>query len=389
MRAILRAFLLVLLLPWAAAADPPLVLGVDRVEETAGPRLVFDLSGPARVEPFTLTDPPRIVLDFPALAWPGGPPRTGPRGVAAIRFGLFRPGRMRMVIELDRPMLLREAFVAPRGGHHRLEIALAPSDSESFAAATGRPAAALWTAARRPSPASPGQIVVAIDPGHGGIDPGAEIDGLREKDIVLEIGLMLAERIDATGGMVPFLTREDDRFVPLAERIRLARAAGAHLFLSLHADSLRWGEVSGMSVYTLSPTGSDAAADAFAERENRADVLAGADLAGVADDVTRLLIDLARRASGAESMRLAESLLAGLGDGVDLLDTRPHRRGNFYVLKAPDMPSALIELGFLTSEADRARLRDPAWRARVVARIVAGVEAWAAGASPGFLGRGG
>jgi len=177
--------------------------------------------------------------------------------------------------------------------------------------------------------------------------------------------------------------------VPLAERIRLARAAGAHLFLSLHADSLRWGEVSGMSVYTLSPTGSDAAADAFAERENRADVLAGADLAGVADDVTRLLIDLARRASGAESMRLAESMIAALGDGVDLLDTRPHRRGNFYVLKAPDMPSALIELGFLTSEADRARLRDPAWRARVVARIVAGVEAWAAGASPGFLGRGG
>jgi len=229
--------------------------------------------------------------------------------------------------------------------------------------------------------------VVAIDPGHGGIDPGARRAGLVEKEIVLAMGRMLAERIRAAPGLTPYLTRETDVFVPLGERIRRARAAGAHLFLSLHADALQWGEATGVSVYTLSRAGADSAADAFAERENRSNVLAGAELSGVGDDVTRLLIDLARRGATDQSVKLAGSLVSALGQGVDLLDTRPHRRGNFYVLKAPDLPSVLIELGFLTSAEDRARLRDPVWRERVIGQIVAGIRAWIAVADPAYLGR--
>jgi N-acetylmuramoyl-L-alanine amidase len=186
-------------------------------------------------------------------------------------------------------------------------------------------------------------------------------------------------------GFQAALTRRDDRFVPLRGRVRMAHAAGAHLMLSLHTDTLESGEAEGASLYTLSREGTDDAADAFAERENRADILAGADLSGAEDDVTRLLIALARRGTEAESVKLAETLVDALRGTTRLLDTRPHRRGNFFVLKAPDLPSVLIELGFLSSPADRARLADPDWNARMADALAQGVADWAKLASPGFL----
>lgn len=181
------------------------------------------------------------------------------------------------------------------------------------------------------------------------------------------------------------MTRIDDRFLPLRERLKIAREAGAHLLVSLHTDSLASGEADGASVYTLDREGTDSAAEAFAERENRADVLAGVDLAGEGDDLARLLIDLARRGSRAESVKLADLIVEALDGRVALLDTRPHRRGNFFVLKAPDLPSVLVELGFLSSELDRARLVDPAWRRAMAEGIATGIARWVAVASPGFI----
>lgn len=377
----LAGLLLAALLCAPAAAEAPRVTGFEHRVEADGLSLRLALSAGTQLSRFTLADPPRLVLDFPALDWPGGPPEADDLpGIEAIRYGRFGPGRMRIVIALDAPMAVETRMA----DGPVLEIALGPTDPVRFREAAGWPDAARWTPGPLPEPPGEG-IVVAIDPGHGGIDPGAERGGLVEKEIVLEIGKLLAARIAEVPGLVPFLTRTDDRFIPLGGRIRLARAAGAHLFLSLHADALQYGEATGVSVYTLSERGADSGTEAFVARENRVDVLAGADLAGTADDVTRVLIDLARRSTQAESARLADGLVAALSEGVDLLDTRPHRRGNFYVLKAPDLPSVLIELGFLTSAEDRARLMDPGWRARVTERIAAGVLDWSARAGPGFL----
>ncbi len=335
---------------------------------------------------FTLTGPERLVVDLPPFAWAAGAPAP-PTGIAAVRHGLFSHEVGRVVLELERPFRVVHAATQPGRAGWRFEMRLEPVSLAEFAATAGWPEGALWRPdpARRLARPRAGDVLVAVDPGHGGIDPGASVDGLVEKDLVLDFGRALAEAIDAREGFSAVMTREDDRFVPLRGRMQIARTAGAHLMLSLHADSLASGQADGVSVYTLSRIGTDDAADAFAERENRSDVLAGANLSGAEDDVTRLLIELARRGSGDESIKLAQSLVGALEGRVELLHTRPHRRGNFFVLKAPDLPSALVELGFLSSARDRDRFVDPEWRARAVAAIVDGIVAWTEVASPGFL----
>jgi len=224
-----------------------------------------------------------------------------------------------------------------------------------------------------------------IDPGHGGIDPGASSHGLIEKTLVLRFSERLRRHIEAVPGLTARVTREDDRLVPLRERLRLAREARAHVMISLHTDALAEGKADGVSFYTLSNEGVADARQAFVDRENRADVLAGADLEGEADDVTQLLIDLARRGTNDQSIRLAGHMRDMLEGEIPLLRTRPHRYGNFYVLKAPDMPSVLVELGFLDSAKDRKRLTDVVWQERVAARLATAVERWAAEAPEGFL----
>lgn len=374
--------------PRAEDAGPPLAItGLAHRAEGGRLRLAVGLGGEARWSLFHLVDPWRLVIDLPPFAWTGADPALAlPPGIRAIRHGLFRHDTGRIVLELERPMAVAQALtrIGPAPARLTLELLLEPVAADAFAAGAGWPDGAHWDA---PGPAVPegGGILVAIDPGHGGLDPGATVEGLVEKHIVLDFGRLLVAEINARPGLTAFLTREDDRFVPLRERVRIAREAGAHLLVSLHTDSVAAGGADGASVYTLSREGTDSAADAFAERENRADVMAGVDLGGEEDDVTRLLIELARRGSGEESIRLAEAIIAALRPGAKLLDTRPHRRGNFFVLKAPELPSVLVELGFLSSPADRARLADPDWRLRMAAGIADGVAGWLAGASPGFL----
>ncbi len=377
--------------PAEAAERPPLeIRGVEaRVVPTGqGPGL--EIAIVANREPlptlFTLTGPERVVLDLTPFTWGAGTPAL-PEGIAALRHGLFTHELGRIVLDLARPFRVARAASRPAGGGWRFEMLLVPTSPDEFAATAGWPEAALWRPdpTRRLAKPGAGDILVVIDPGHGGIDPGASVEGLLEKHLVLAFSKELAEAIAAQDGFVVVMTRDADVFVPLRGRVQFARSVGAHLMLSIHADKLASGGADGLSVYTLSRVGTDDAADAFAARENRSDVLAGANLAGAEDDVTRLLIELARRGSINESIKLADALIAELEGRVELLNTRPHRRGNFFVLKAPDLPSVLVELGFLSSARDRHRFADPAWRDETIGGIVEGILAWTKVASPGFL----
>jgi N-acetylmuramoyl-L-alanine amidase len=230
-----------------------------------------------------------------------------------------------------------------------------------------------------------GEIIIAIDPGHGGIDPGASANGLTESQVVLEFSHRLAVRLGQVPGFRPVLIRSDDTFLTLSQRIRLAREHGAHALISIHADTTREGRAAGAHVYTLSREGTDEAASDLAKRENRADVLGGVSLAGESDDLTALLVDLAQRGTSVEAEKLGAAVLTAMEGNVTLLPTQPHRRANFRVLKAPEIPSILVELGYLSNEEDRQRIESAQWRDRMAVALALGIQRWTRIASPGYL----
>ena len=375
----LFAFALIRLLlaaPLCAGGAPPAGLSASAIAVQADADrtiVTLRLDGQPDFESFALTDPDRLVLDFPEMAWPAAPP--APAGLAAgLRYGLAAPGRSRLVIDLAAPARLAAARYRAEGGGAALSLELAPESRAAFDAAAGWPPA---LGPLVPGPAPADRLRIALDPGHGGIDGGAVRGGLTEKTVTLAFARALAQRLEAAGFEVT-LTRDRDVFVPLDERVRRAAAARADLLLSLHADVVLRGEASGVSVYTLSAEASDAEAAALAERADAADALAGGAAAGAGRDVARALIDLVRADALAASGRLGETLVAAFRSRVPVLSGRPLRSAGFRVLKSPDIPSALIELGFLSSAEDRARLTDPEWRDRAIAAVVAAVEGWAA-----------
>uniref|UniRef100_UPI0039B8BAF2 N-acetylmuramoyl-L-alanine amidase family protein n=1 Tax=Albidovulum sp. TaxID=1872424 RepID=UPI0039B8BAF2 len=219
-------------------------------------------------------------------------------------------------------------------------------------------------------------LVVVLDPGHGGIDPGAEAGPVHEAGVMLGFARELAEVL-RRAGMTVVMTREEDVFVPLETRVSVARATGADVFLSLHADALAEGEATGATVYLLADEASDAASARLAERHDRADLLAGIDLAGQDDLVAAVMMDMARTETRPRSERLAAALAAAIKGKGGRMHRHPVQQAAFSVLKSPDIPSVLLEVGFLSSEADRKRLSDPAWRARMQEAILAALAAWA------------
>ncbi len=376
----------------ARASDVPVVSGMSYGVHQDRVRVILDISSEPGFAAFTLSDPDRLVIDLPELEWEL--PATDHEGpapyVKEIRYGLFRRDRARIVMDLTRPVHVERIFTQPPRGNEpaRLVIDLSPASREAFNARAGWPEKARWQddtpfAAKR----SDGDVVVAIDPGHGGIDPGASGGNLVEKDIVLAFSQVLAAELESRQGIAPFLIRSTDEFVPLSQRVARAHAAGANLLISVHADAVAEGIANGLSVYTLSEKGSDDAAEALAARENRADVIAGADLGGETDDLTRLLVELAQRGTQVESIKLAQAVVGSLGEGLELLRSRPMRQAGFRVLKAPDLPSILLELGILNSRRDQKRLSDPEWRKTAARAVSDGIERWIEKASPGFLRR--
>jgi N-acetylmuramoyl-L-alanine amidase len=304
------------------------------------------------------------------------------RRVTAVRAGLFRPGWSRLVLQLDGPYGIALSGMQTGAGA-QVTLRLEPITAEDFAARAALAEPADWALpdpADLPAPMrrGAGPVVVLLDPGHGGIDPGAERDGHTEAQLMLTFARELKEVLVRDGGFEVAMTRDDDIFVPLETRITLARAAGAHVFVSLHADALAEGEAVGATLYTLSDEASDEAAAALAERHDRDDLLAGVDLADQDDVVAHVLMDMARTETQPRTDRLALALETAIKAADLKMHRRPRQSAGFSVLKSPDIPSILIELGFLSSARDLARLTDPDWRAKMAVAIRDGLRTWAA-----------
>ena len=344
-------------------------------------RLALSQPVPWRVR--LLDMPPRLVLDtrevdFSQMA---AVPRDGAR-VVDIRAGVFRPGWSRLVMELSGPFAVTAAAMETGGDGAIISLTLAPTDAADFAALAAKPEPEGWGLPKPADvplvlPRGAGPLVVVLDPGHGGIDPGAERGNQREADLMLTFARELKEALQRGGDALVILTREDDVFVPLETRISIARAAGAHVLLSLHADALAEGNASGATIYTLSQDATDLATQALAERHDRDDLLAGVDLTEQDDLIANVLMDMARTETAPKVDRLALALRDAIKAEGLRMHSRPLQTGGFSVLKSPDIPSVLIELGFLSSPRDLERLTDPAWRGRMIAALQAGLKAWA------------
>jgi N-acetylmuramoyl-L-alanine amidase len=279
-----------------------------------------------------------------------------------------------MVALLQEPLDVETAeMTVAEDGSAQLLVDLVPVTAEDFreSAEDEHPRFAARGAGR-------GLPIIAIDPGHGGIDPGAEADGLNEADLMLDVGRRLKEDLMRTGRYDVVMTREEDVFVPLETRLTLAREAGADVFLSLHADALAegTGSATGVTLYTLSPDAEAQAADRLTEQHEGDDVLTGVDLTDTGDDVTVALLDLARQDSAPRSDALTNAMLQTFQASGLTLNSRPWRQANLSVLKSAGTPSVLIELGFLSSAEDRERLRSEEWRASASLAIRDAIMLW-------------
>lgn len=375
----------------------PVVIDVRIGGHADRTRFVVEFSDPVKFRIFTLASPDRLVIDMPEVLWrlkgPSAPSGTG--AVRSYRYGLFRPGNSRFVIDLNRPVKTGEPMILPPqdGYGYRLVLDLFPATQAAFEQTAGWPAdlrareqAAAELASlppeMAPAPPStapvsgpePSRKVVVIDPGHGGIDSGTiGVTGLQEKDVVLDQGMRLAKVLRARGYTV-YLTRTTDVFIPLYSRAPFARRHHADLFVSLHADSNPNPSVQGASIYTLSERGSDKEAAALAQKENQSDIIAGIDLSGDNSSVASILIDMTQRDTMNRSSRFAQTLVHQLSGVTDVLAREPHRSANFVVLRAPDVPAVLIELGYLSNDADCRQMATSVWRNRVAGALADAVE---------------
>lgn len=347
-----------------------------------GAALELKLSQGVPFRLFTLDEPPRLVLDFREVDWTGLSQEAFDQAhsVLAVRFGGFRPGWSRMVLDLARPMLVGQSDMRIDGetAAADLKVMLREVDPDEFAAASMPPSDPAWGVppakeARKPAK---NHLTVVLDPGHGGIDPGAERDGLTEKDLMLLFALELRDELMRNDGIDVILTRDEDMFVSLERRVALAHEAGADIFISLHADVLTEGRAHGAVAYTLSEQASDEASRLLAERHDRDDILAGVDLTGRDDVVADVLLDLARMETQPRAVALARHIANGLKSAKVPLNRHPHREAAFSVLKAADIPSVLLEIGFLSSDRDLTNVSNPAWRAGAAQGLANGIRAW-------------
>ena len=356
----------------------PDVTGVRTGQHGAKTRFVLDVGERIDYRVFLLADPYRVVIDLPELVWriPDDAGRVGRGLIRSFRYGRFRPGTSRVVLDLARPAGIDRVFLLPPKGkyRYRLVLDLAPLDREAFLAATRkwRPPAPEPVPAPPPvKPSAPDRKpMIVIDAGHGGIDPGTiGRRGTREKVITLATALELRRRLLAGRRYRVVMTRERDVFLRLRERVRIAERAGGDLFISIHADSISDRRVRGATVYTLSEKASDKEAASLAARENKADLIAGIDLKAQTDDVTRILIDLAQRETMNHSAKFAQILVPELAKEIRV-QRIGHRFAGFRVLTGLEVPSVLIELGYLSNRRDERMLTSPKRRAAVVQALI-------------------
>lgn len=377
---------------WAVSATAQDLSGLARVDMSAsgvqdgwfgGTRLTLALSQGVPFRVFVLDNPARLVADFREVDF-AGVTAEALRGesarISGLRFGTFKPGWSRLVADLAEPMLPVEIAmpVDQSSGQARMTILLEAVGAEAFAARAGAPVNPDWAVqtAVPPPISDDDSFVVVIDPGHGGVDPGAVRDSTTENELMLGIAVALRDALRRAGGVEVVLTRERDEFVSLTGRVALAHQVGADAFISLHADSLSQGRARGATVYSLSDEASDAASAQLAAQHDRSDIIAGVDLSGTDDQVAAVLMDLARVETMPRTHDLAASLMDSMRAAGGPMNKRPRREASFSVLKSADIPSVLVELGYLSDNRDLANLRNAVWRAAMVEAMATGILAW-------------
>jgi len=376
----LGRFLLGLFIPLiltGAAVAAPTVSAVRIGPSPERTRFVLELSDSVQYQILTLTDPYRVVIDFQYLDWSVNDDDVKPAGlITSIRFGRFTQQTSRVVLDLAGPAEAAKAFILPRQGNYpvRFVLDLKPVSAQTFAAEANKPYRAPAFDPVTPAIVAPvqtsGKHIVVVDAGHGGIDPGTlGRFGPDEKVVTLSVARELKRELEATGRYTVVLTRDHDIFLPLRERVEVARHADADLFISIHADSISNARVRGATVYTLSEKSSDREAAALAQKENRSDIIAGVNLSGESDDVTNILIDLAQRETMNNSAEFAQMLVPELGHNIRM-GNNPHRFAGFVVLKAPDVPSVLIEVGYLSNKEDAKMMYSKSGQKDIAAAIV-------------------
>lgn len=378
----------------AAVSNFPIASDARLAGDAKQTRFVLDLDKPVQHRAFALADPYRVVIDLSQVSFqlPAGVGIAGRGLVKAFRYGLVMPGGSRIVFDLTGPAKIANSYVleAANGQPSRLVIELVEVDRAAFLQSLApeprpelRPAIVEANAAVAPAkPAGPpdARPVIVIDPGHGGPDNGTQAGGsdFMEKNLVLTFGLALRDRIQKSGKYRVVMTRDDDTFVPLDERVRIARSQSAALMVSIHADALPRGEgdARGATIYTLSEKASDSEAERLAEAENRSDAIAGVTISAepvVAD----ILIDLAQRETRTFSNRFARILMGEMKTTVRM-HKHPLKSAGFRVLKAPDVPSVLVELGYVSNKGDREHLVSESWRNRTAGAMAQAIDAFLA-----------
>jgi N-acetylmuramoyl-L-alanine amidase len=371
---------------FAGDAAAPVAVGVRLSQDENGAKLVFDLSRRVDANASALAAPDRIVVDMPEVNFQldpsadrvGAPPNASL--VKGFRFGLLAPGKSRVVIDLARaacPADISTRPIVEGEPAARLVIELKPCDPSVFAALVRSPAASTAGASAAPAPPPP---VIVLDPGHGGVDSGARgLRGVQEKTLVFDFCAELKRQLDATKRYSIVMTRDGDQYVDLDDRVDIARKANASLFISVHADTLSEDAfVSGSTVYTVADRASDAEAARIAARENAAGRRPGDGSRLENPDVADILFDLGRR----ETRMFAHIFSRGLIDnlqGAVKLNHNPERSAGFVVLKAPEFPSVLVELGYLSNAQDVKSLASPDWRGKAAGAMVKAVDAFFAG----------
>jgi len=360
----------------ASAERLPVIFGARVGVHPDSTRLVFEMDRAVPYKIFTLADPFRVVIDFPEVSWLVSDARMrAPNGlVSRFRFGLFQPGNSRVVVDVAAPASVTRHFLLPRKKNRpwRFVVDLKLVSREVYFAGARSAQSENWVerkhsfktanGLKKPRRSNRLRRVIVLDPGHGGVDPGTVgVTGSYEKNITLAVAKAAKKEMEASGRYRVVLTRTRDVYVRLRDRFEIAHNNQAEMFISLHADSIGSRKIRGGSIYTLSDKASDKEAEDLAQRENKSDIIAGADLSGYASEVSRVLIDLAQNDTNRESWHLAKMLVGELKKSIKLLRTS-HRYAGFAVLKSPNIPSTLIELGYLSNRTDEKNLKSPRYR---------------------------
>jgi N-acetylmuramoyl-L-alanine amidase len=353
-------------------------------------RLVLETTQAFPYRVFLLDNPYRVVIDLPNISWRAPLPQMKKAAglVSNYRFGLFRPGNSRVVIDVTRPVkVARHAMLGGgKAGATRFFIDLEPVTKLDFETARATVHSWKWQTPQQTAPAKrkepkakargDSRHVIMIDPGHGGVDPGAiGLRGTFEKRVTLLVAKHLKKALEESGKYIVKLTRNRDIYIPLRDRFDKAEVEKAELFISLHADTIKNPKVRGASVYTLSERASDKEAGALATKENRSDIIAGVDLTQQSDTVASVLISLRQRHTMDESAHFARFMVDNLGKSIRLL-RNTHRFAGFAVLKSPDVPSVLVELGYLSNKHDEKMLKSKKFRGNVSKAIRRAVDAY-------------